>query len=99
MDRELLEKKKAVLRKLALRSPGREKEGDYFRSAYAQTIAAPILTEVNTQSSVMSIFSVVEVAPEEQAMFQVEPSILPSTNKFTGAPTTPLLVFNHPGGS
>lgn len=86
-----------AFRKLAGSNPLRKDEDNRIRQAYAQSLNVPILREVKKQSSVMSIYTPIQVQPREQAEFQVEPSVLPSTNRFTGAPTDPLLVYEHPG--
>lgn len=100
-EQERMLKKAEALQLLA----GKDKSGKRLslqqmmdvREAYAQRIAAPILQEVSTQASIMSIFTTFSVEPREQAEFQVELSTLPSTDKFTGAPTSVLLTYNHPG--
>lgn len=92
-----LKERAQALMRLAEHRPGSEAQDNLFRQAYAQSIAAPILREVRDQSSIMNIYSPVQLEPREQAEFQVEVSALPSTNKFTGAPTSPLLVYQHPG--
>lgn len=94
---EKLQRKIASFARLASRNPLTRHEDNLFRQAYAQDIAAPILKEVAEQSSIMQFFSTFNVAPRENAMFQVEPQPFPSTNRYTGAVTDPLVVYNTPG--
>lgn len=53
--------------KLALRT----QDGERSRVAYAQSLSVPILREVSTQSSIMNIFTPVELAPAERAEFRI----------------------------
>lgn len=85
-----------AFRRLSGNNPLTVDSDNRVRQAYAQGLNVPILREVKKQSSIMSIFTPIQVQPREQAEFQVEPSTLPSTNKYTGAPTTPLLIYDHP---
>lgn len=93
MSKYTFQERAEQYRKLALRND----EGKRAREAYAQTLGVPILQEVKAQSSIMSIFTPIELDPNERCEAQVELSTAPSTNRFTGAPTTPLLVYNSPG--
>lgn len=97
MAKFTLEQRVEAFAKLGRNHSANQIEENQYRQAYAQSTIAPILQRVRAQSSIMSIFTPVQLGPKEQATFQVEPAVLPSTNKYTGAPTDPLLIYDAPG--